>query len=304
MKTYFLSAKPCALTVNGVYFGICDCFERFADVCLSDNLFLQFQAENMQPVGFFLTEQIRFTAPEGVSVYLLKNAIAIYVDGFKPIDCSLRPVKQVTLQDAVITLFFQGELHLSLQTPKGLFIATLPPAFADCVIEYVNGFTILSTEKQTAVLNDSAEIILLENTKSCKIENGKLHLEIALLDSLSRFADGVWDLSNGFIREKFTLRQRYTKDGDCSPENLQKELLPYAFFESVLIGAEYTQFLSEDLQRDSQKLRAFLGEYVAVTLTDSPFRCGLVKPKSARIFEVEYFETRIENGKICDIVTA
>jgi hypothetical protein len=60
MKIYFLSSKPCILTVNGAFFGTVNGFERFAEVSLKDNLFLCFTPENALPVNFFLTENIRF----------------------------------------------------------------------------------------------------------------------------------------------------------------------------------------------------------------------------------------------------
>ena len=74
MKIYFLSSRPCALTLNDAYFGITDGFERFAEISLKDKLFVRFSPENAQPVSFFLTENIRFDPPTGCDIYLLKDA--------------------------------------------------------------------------------------------------------------------------------------------------------------------------------------------------------------------------------------
>ena len=59
MKIYFLSARPCALTLNDTYFGITDTFERFAEISLKDRTFVRFAPEGALPIGFFLTENIK-----------------------------------------------------------------------------------------------------------------------------------------------------------------------------------------------------------------------------------------------------
>ena len=90
MKIYFLSSRPCALTLNDAYFGLTDRFERFAELSLKDGIFVRFTPENAQPIGFFLNENIRFSPPVGCEVYLLTNAIAIYARDFPPTDFSLK----------------------------------------------------------------------------------------------------------------------------------------------------------------------------------------------------------------------
>ena len=304
MKMYFLSSRPCILTVNDAYFGICDNFERFAEVVLTDRLFIRFIPENAQPIGFFLTEDIRFTPPDGVDVYLVKDGIALYAHSFAPLDNTLRPVSQVKTDGRVATLFFQGELHLSLQSDEGLFVATLPPTFADCEITFIGGVFLLKTATQVAIFNKKAERLLMESMRVCKVEDEKLYLEIPLCDRLGRTAESVYDLQNGCTRERFTLKQTRTQNGETEQEKIRDELLAYAFFESVLIDAEYTHFLSNELQPKAEDLRAFLGDFIDVTLTNNPYVCGLIRKKQERLFQVAYFSVKVENGKICDIVTA
>ena len=40
MRVYFLSEKPCGLTVSGIYLGLIDGFERSAELSPADELFL------------------------------------------------------------------------------------------------------------------------------------------------------------------------------------------------------------------------------------------------------------------------
>ena len=98
MKIYFLSSRPCALTLNDAYFGLTDRFERFAEISLKDNVFVRFSPENAQPIGFFLNESVRHTPPVGCEVYLLPNALAIYAHDFPPHDLTLKIVTHLKKQ--------------------------------------------------------------------------------------------------------------------------------------------------------------------------------------------------------------
>ena len=126
MRIYFLSSRPCALKVGGVFFGAVDSFERFAEINLSDRLFIEFIPENALPVSFFLTENIRFEPPQRCEVYLLRNAIAIYARDFPPSDFTLRPITQIADENCLATVFCQGGVHLSIQTDKNFFTSPLP----------------------------------------------------------------------------------------------------------------------------------------------------------------------------------
>ena len=302
MKIYFLSARPCALTLNDAYFGLTDRFERFAEISLKDNVFVRFSPENAQPIGFFLNENVRQTPPKGCEVYLLENAIAIFARDFAPSDLTLKILTQKRSQKNVATLFYQGELQLSLQTEHGFFISTLPPTFENSELIFESGLLLLKAPDMLAVYTLFGERVLLENTISCSVEAGKLQATLPLLDSLGRVADCEWEMSEqGLTQTKCTLSQKRTRNGENDPETLKAELLPFAFFESVLLGANYPSFLSDDLASQAEKLKGYLGDFCSVTLTDKPNVCGLVYKKSERLFEIENCAVSIENGKITDI---
>ena len=123
-----------------------------------------------------------------------------------------------------------------------------------------------------------------------------------LSDTLGRVAECRFLLyENGCERTSFTLRQTRAFDGDTAQEKIAEELLPFAFFESVLIGADFRALLSDELADKADELRSFLGDFVAVTLAKDAKTCGLVRKKAERLFEVDYFAAETENGKIIDI---
>ena len=151
MKIYFLSSMPCALSFNGVHFGVTNLFERFAEISLQDNLFVEFIPQNAQPVRFFLTENIRFAPPNGCEVYLLPNALAIHARDFISLPTPLRLIAQKRHDDMLATIFQQGDIQLSIQTEKNVFIAPLPPSFTDCQIDFFADLCFIFNEKQLAI---------------------------------------------------------------------------------------------------------------------------------------------------------
>ncbi len=297
MKIYFLSSRPCALTVNGAYFGITDRFEKFAEVSPKDNLFAEFLPEGALPVRFFINEALRFSPPEGCEVYLVKDGIAVYAKHFPPSDFSFRPILQERFENALATVFRQGELHFTLERDGKLFTSTLPPTFTPKRLLSERGVFLVEGENQIAVFDENAKPLLLETVLSFSLENGELRATLPLSDRLNRRAECVFAIDNGTLeRSSYVLKQGEREDAD-----ILSELLPYAFFESVLIGANFEDFLSDELRVKSNSLRSFLGDFVAVTLTPDPNEVGLVYKKAERLFEVRYFRVETENGKITDV---
>ena len=120
-----------------------------------------------------------------------------------------------------------------------------------------------------------------------------------LSDSRKRSAECEWALTeDGCFQTSFRIRQEGTEE---RAEKLRDELLPYAFFESVLIGADFSEMLSDELKERAEHIKAFLGDFVSVTLTNEPQTCGLVRKKKERLFELHYFTAEVKEGKIVDI---
>ena len=304
MKIYFLSSQPCALRLGGVFFGVTDRFERFAEVSLQDNLFVEFLPENALPITFFLTENIRFSPPPHCEVYLLADGIAIYAANFTPNDFTLRTLCQKRIDNVLLTAFSQGRLQLAVESPDHTFTAYLPPAFSDFNAEISGEYILVSgtthTGKRLLVFRKNGEKTLDEQILSYSVSDNVLRAELPLSDRLGRSAICAWALENGdFHRTEFTLRTH--ANDEENNDKTADELIPYAFFESVLIGANYAEFLSDELIPDADKIRSFLGDFVAVVLTDDPFVCGLVRSKGERLYSLAYYRVTLQNGKIIDV---
>ena len=302
MKVYFLSSMPCALTLGGAYFGVCDGFERFAEISLKDNLFVEFTPENALPVRFFLNENVRFSPPVGCDVYLLKDGIALYAHGFAPCDFTLRLIAQAREQDTLASVFAQGGLQLSVENGNTLFTATLPPCFSDCELAFHHNLVFLKSPTHLGVYTKNAQALFCERVLSHKIDGDVLSVELPLSDALGRVAACEYRVENGSLyRERFSLLQTRTHLGETESEKIREELLPFAFFETVLLGGDFATMLSPDLVESAESIRSFLGEYVAVAPTASPLTCALVYKKRAGVYEVKEYAVTLTSGKISDV---
>ncbi len=296
MKIYFLSSQPCSLSLNGVFFGVIDNFERSAEVCLSDNVYASFSPQGAGPVGFFLNEELLTSPPTGCEVYLLKEGAAVYARDFPPLDFSLRPIVQKREGDLLATVYAQGHIQLSVQEGENFFNATLPPAFASCTIEFAHGLIALKGERTLGIFTKSCRPLLLEQVTAYEWTEEGVKATLPLADSLQRVADCSWRLTDSdCVLTAFTLRQPQ------SHPPLEENLLAYAFLESVLLKANFRDFLCDELQGECESILAFLGEFTAVTLTQEPTMCGLVRKKGGRLFTVDYVCVEIKEGKIVDI---
>lgn len=295
MKIYFLSALPCALFLNDVYYGITDLFERFVEVPLQDRIFARFYPQNEGSVGFFLDENLRDVPPKGVDVYLIQDGIAVYVKEFPPTDFSFSLITQQRFDDALVTVFKQGALQLSIESELGYFTTTLPPCFTTCQTQRQGDVFLLKSETQLGVYNRRCALLLLETVLDYSVETDVLSARLPLPSRLRAIADCKWQLSEEACRQT-----AFTLQSALQGEALD-ELLPYAFFESLLFHGDYAAFLSEELAPQAEKIKQFLGEFSGVVLTNEPNVCGLVKKKKAGLFQVDYYTVEIQNGKILDV---
>lgn len=318
MKIYFLSSQPCALRLGGVFFGMTDRFERYAEIDLRDKLFVEFLPENALPVSFFLTENIRFTPPAHCEVYLLADGIAIYAAAFTPTDFTLKTLWQKRLGDTLLTVFSQGGLQLAVENERP-FTACLPSELGDFEAQLCGNYLLFcgrtNTEQRLLLFRENGEKLLDERVLSYSLAEDTLRAELPLSERLGRIAVCTWSLSGDELRRtEFTLRARADNGEQAERQNGSQEvttgkertealneLLPYAFFESVLIGADYAAFLSDELAENADKIVGFLGDFIAVTTTDDPYCCGLVRKKGERLYSLSYYRVKVQDGEITDV---
>ncbi len=284
MRVIFLAERPCVLSVNGLYLGSVDGFERSAELDPKDGVFLDFRAPACLPVCFRFDEKFLLHPPEGVTLYYVGEGVALSVGDFLRADASMRVIWQERLGGSLATLYVQGRVQLTLQNEAGFFLFRLSDAFERAALSMQGANYLLEGEGMFLLFTrEGRELVRSEGTILSR-ENG-ITAEIPFHDSMGHTA--VCRYENGVLAEA-KIRSR------LSPTPATYAL---ALFESALIGADCTPFLGDALKEKAGALKEYLGAYTAaVPLGDA---VGLVYPVRERVFEVRpYAVTLGEDGKI------
>ena len=120
-------------------------------------------------------------------------------------------------------------------------------------------------------------------------------------DIANHTVTSTWSFNNNF----FNSTEISCKNGvDFHIENLTEQTLPFAFFEEVLVGGNYEDFLCEDMRANAHKLKGYLGNFIGV-IPPPKFRelneVGLIYKKSDNKYFAEYFVTELQNRKVTNI---
>ncbi len=288
MQVIFLAEKQCALTVNGAYFGMVDGFERRAEVDIGDGLFCELLPAGYSPVRFRLDENFLLDPPPQIELYFVRGGVAVYCRDFIASDPSLTVLWRERLDGTLLTLSRQGRLQLTLENETGLHILPLPEELADCRPSFVENELLLEGEDCFALLSRDGKLLLRSEGKI--LSRGEvLKAEIPFFDSMGHTA--VIERKDGRLLS-CTIRSRFAPT---------ERTFALALYESVLIGADATPFLADNLKEKAGSLREFLGRYTAVVMTDEETLTGLVYERRPRVFDVRYFRVTLENGLISNI---
>ncbi len=296
MRIYFLSNRPCALKVNGVFLGFTDGVERFLELSPKDSPFCEFIPldGNFLPVVFLLNEKIAASPPTGVRVYLLENGLAIYADKFACADGALRVIEQKNLSFGSLTLFTQGLPQILIEREQASQVIPLNERFFESKIYEFPTAIIVAGKNAVCAIDGEGTPFFTGETAFWNYDGyaDELRLTAPLNDLCARTAEEVWSCNPPLLKSRVLSARK------ALPENF----ILSVFLQDVLLNAEAEELLSEELRPALADLKAFLGEYKGVTVTPhSPFAAGVVCPKGERVYEVKYFSAEVENGKICNI---
>ncbi len=290
MRVYFLSEKLCSLTVNGMYVGLVDGFERTLELDPKDGLSCSVLpcGGEFLPFGFCLDERFLCSPPPQTELYYTEKGLAIYFCRFLRADQSLRVVRQERLGGTLLTLTVQGKVQLALENETGFHLTELPDEFETCSFSARRDGFLLAGKECFALLSRSGELLLLSAGKV--LENGEtLKAQVPFRDSMGHTAVCEW-------REGKLVSSSIRAAGEPVPATFA-----LALFESALIGADVRPFLAEDLAEKADSLKEYLGDYRSVVLTGEADRIGLVYKRKERVFDVRYFTVEIKDGKVSNI---
>lgn len=306
MKVRFLSSVPCSLTVGGNYFGVTDRFPRYTDIQIKDNLFVCFSPQSALPLGVFLNEQLFFSPPDGIEVYLLKDGAAVFARDFPARSFSIRTIAQERFVDDLVTVYFQGSVFISLETSAGFFLHPLSSQYENALIKKRNELFFVEGRDALCIFNRRGEKLFDKEVSNYETEAGALKTVSILRLGSTGEREKSNDENGVILREEFAL----TESG-CFPvrnattiqnASLFKGAFPaHDFFELFRHGANVLDFLTDDLKNDADTLRAFLGKFEYVFPCDDENECGVLRKRGERLYEAEYYRLEYRNDEISDV---
>ena len=290
MKVYFLSEQPSALTLNGIYLGMIDGFERSVELDPNDNIYAEIAPAGCHALRFCIDQDFLFAPPPHVKLYYSENGVAVYAFGFVHEDQSLKVLLEEQIGGAHFTVYRQGEVYLRYEHGRA-HIVPLDDRFAKSEIREITDGYLITGAGAFLLLGRNGKVLVRSEGEI--IEAGEsLKAEIPFHDSMGHTVVSEWkkgELISSSIRAK------------RSPTEATYAL---ALFESVNLGVDPSPYLHEKIRDKADSLKEFLGDYRSVVLTDSPQRVGLVYERKERVFDVRYFIVTLEDGKIANISPA
>lgn len=304
MRVYFLSYAPAALKLNGMYLGTVDGFERHVSLDPADGVLAEIVPyDNFQPLNFRLNTDFFAAPPSFADVYLTEGDAIIYIREFEPKNAKLDVIYQTRFAGNLVTVFSQGRIYLSVEGTE-YSLNALPQSFSPVSAEEktLAGYKVLALYGggMMIIISESGKIIYMNSAENVGF-NGGLSVTVNFETCTAAKAECYF----AYDGEKLELVSSRTIE--MRPP--EKNILHFAFFESVLTRGDYGKYLDESLLPKADALKNYLGNFVGVTVPTESFysahgdiaAAGLVYPHSKNLFEVKYFAVDFNGEKISNI---
>ena len=311
MMYYFFSSNyPAVIKLNGIYYGEITDTLKSINIETQDLPFIEVCPLNgiAEPLNFLLCDDFLSYPPDNVCVtdlvggYMLKFNATTKKQQFSVIN-------QQKFSNAVVTVFNDNGLKISVETPSDFFAKSLnmPADSAEITPFTLNGCNLIAVnfsggKNVLAVysLDRKVNELFFREVFSYSLDGGLTTVE-KLTDMAKHVITVNWELTNHLLTEKSRSVNRSEK---FKIDNLPKPLLPYAFIEELYASGQVLDYLSNGIKENADKLCAYFGEFIGVMpppIFRSPEELGLIYKISSNKYSVKYFTFELEDRKICNI---
>ena len=311
MMYYFFSSNyPAVIKLNGIYYGEITDTVKSINIETQDLPFIEVCPLNglAEPLNFLLDDGFLSAPPDNVCVtnlgggYMLKFNACLKNQQF----CI---INQQKFSNAVVTVFNDNGLKISVETPTDFFAKSL--AFqangADITAFSLNGnnfiaVNFLGNANILAIysIDEKVKELFFREVFSFSLDGGITTVE-TLSDMAKHKITLNWQLLDGCLAEKSRSVERSEK---FKMENLPKPLLPYAFIEELYASGQVLDYLSNGIKENADKLIDYFGKFIGVMpppIFRKPDEIGLIYKSSDNKFFVQYYLFEMEDRKICNI---
>ncbi len=293
------------LKLNGTYAGVIGSFEKFIDFERGAEILAEAVPDgDFLPRNFFINDKFFTAPPPFADVYLYGGEAVIYLSSFESAAAELKVKAQTRLDGLTVTLFCAGgRVYLSCDgSDCSLYELSAGFENAELALSKIGGYPVVtvSGNDRLCVISSDGKRVFYNPAASFKTGD-KLTVTINFNSCAGYFAECEFDYDGREMKLiKSVTKARYEVDGG---------IMHFAFFESILTGADCTRYLSDELKAKAGYLNEYLGDFVDVVIPHSTFyekygnikAAGLVYPLAKNLFEVKYFSVDIVDGKIDNI---
>lgn len=310
MYFYFIGERPAALKIDGELCGRANgerCFNfdgapPFVEICPL--------CADETPSYFYPNDDFLSSPPAGFAVTDMRGGYYV-LKTFGKTQTPFNLLAQKKFSDAVVTVFTENGLTVSIETPLGTFAETLylDSASAQISRERINGadFTFISfkcraSDKIFLCIYSISPVkrVFMREVDSFQIIGGSLVTTEMLQDIAKHEIKTVWDATDEFkeVSRETTCSKNFSADRVCDL------ILPYVFAEEFFAGGNFLRYLGGDIKTNADKFGGFFGEFIGVCVP--PFfrdynEIGFIKKRGENAYYIDYFIFETENGKICGI---
>ncbi len=307
---YYFSAKFCAvLKINGVYYGEINQTTKKIEL-LKNGCFIEICPLGLAqfPFSFILNEKFLSCPPKCVSIVDLKGGYLIEFNLLHD-NGAFTILAQEKLNYAVITVFKENGLKVSIETPNDFFAETFTFSTEKATItpftlanKHLVSICFLENEKllNCYLLDDKIQKVFCKKVSDFSFENGFKTTE-DFLDIAKHKLTCSWQMERDKLVKGDTFLSK--KEGFCV-DNLPQCLIGYAFLEELMCGGDVSEYLDDNVKQNKDFLSQYFGEFLGV-MPPPDFRrfdeIGLIYKQKENLYYVQYFCFEINNKKICNI---
>lgn len=310
MYFYFNDERPVALKINGELFGMANgerCFNFDDTTPLVEICPL---CADEAPSFFYPNDDFLSSPPAGFAVTDMRGGYYV-LKTYGKTQTPFTLLAQKKFSDAIITVFTENGLTVSIETPHDTFAETLylDAVSAQILRERINGadFIFISFNKKAsdkkilcAYSASPVKRVFMREVDNFEIIGGALVTTELFCDVAKHEIKTVWN-ATGELKE---VSRETTCSKNFSADRVCDLILPYVFAEEFLTNGDFLRYLGGDVKKNADKLGGFFGEFIGVCVP--PFfrdynEIGFIKKRGENAYYIDYFIFETENGKISGI---
>lgn len=303
MFCYITSATPCAVKVNGEFVGKATVNPSFLDL---EKAFLEFTPldQSLAPVCYYFDKN-QPVSSKNVQIIDLYGGFLLLPKFVRQPQGELKIVAKRTLpftRPLSVICFNQGDGKIFLTVDKDVYVENTPFALADlrfesCSWQGKEYLLIICVCGKTVIYGyEIGEKIIPVFKNVCDgygFDGNLLHLIENKNDLLRHVVSTTWEFAKSVKVKSCTVTSKRVV------YSLPDAIIPYAFFEEILVGGDVSNFLTPRLKPRASEFKEFLGDFKSILPPPHFISDDLVTLVYAD--KVAYAKVFVSNGQVDNV---